>query len=608
MAMRVTGFLMKNCPEVIREGLAAQPDLAILILSPVFPESFAAHPGPVTFIGDTPPPDAVASTEFVFRAAGDQAELLRELELLRGTRDRTGNPAVFDAIFIDQDHSFAALVDQIDRAIALSHDKTVFLFDDAAPPEIGMAGPAPTEGWWVGEVWMLAAALQGTEPGFRAWLIDLPPTGLLAATGIGPVPPADAADDYRRLSQARTIGEVRAVLDPLVDQSVSGLLAEALARCAGRSFLTVSPSSSSVGAERSVVLDAGGPWERPALAFLLDLSEQGLDVARLNQRNRYRHGVVLDTFQDATLAGLDTFISGGNFYSRSVEDNESVARFHIEIAHYSRTILQLRGDDIVAPRAALAAAIPIGGNVFFGTPDEPDNWGMWLLFGVPSAVRFLRDRQSYDGYLAYLGHSWQRRLLNHLGVGDDDLIEHQLENTWRCARMTLIRHDFRDLTVSASDRAIFLGLSEAFEREASGSYGEKIFISRRDISRLSDGYRALMSEDALCDALALRGFTIVEPERLPFPEQVRAFAGARVIVGLGGAGMFNVVFAKPGTRVVTIESSTDFVDGHVNLITSCDLACGVILGQKDLSDPEPVHKRWSLPVDAAVRQIDQFIG
>jgi hypothetical protein len=55
----------------------------------------------------------------------------------------------------------------------------------------------------------------------------------------------------------------------------------------------------------------------------------------------------------------------------------------------------------------------------------------------------------------------------------------------------------------------------------------------------------------------------------------------------------NVVFAKPGTPVVTIGSSADFVDGHVNLITSCDLACGVILGQL-------------LWIDAALREIDRF--
>ena len=108
--------------------------------------------------------------------------------------------------------------------------------------------------------------------------------------------------------------------------------------------------------------------------------------------------------------------------------------------------------------------------------------------------------------------------------------------------------------------------------------------------------------------LRQRGFTIIQPERLEFPEQVRAFSGARVIVGLGGAGMFNAVFARPGTRLVTIESSMSWVASHVNMFASLGLSCGVILGKQDMSDPEPVHKRWQLDIEAAMRQIDDYLS
>jgi capsular polysaccharide biosynthesis protein len=67
--------------------------------------------------------------------------------------------------------------------------------------------------------------------------------------------------------------------------------------------------------------------------------------------------------------------------------------------------------------------------------------------------------------------------------------------------------------------------------------------------------------------------------------------------------MFNVVFSTPGTRVITIESTTNFIDAHTNIFGSAGLEYGVIFGREDRTDPRPNQKRWSLDVDRAVEII-----
>ena len=52
--------------------------------------------------------------------------------------------------------------------------------------------------------------------------------------------------------------------------------------------------------------------------------------------------------------------------------------------------------------------------------------------------------------------------------------------------------------------------------------------------------------------MAARGFVKVRLEALPWVEQVSAFARAREIVAPHGAGLANLVFCRPGVRVVEV--------------------------------------------------------
>ena len=64
--------------------------------------------------------------------------------------------------------------------------------------------------------------------------------------------------------------------------------------------------------------------------------------------------------------------------------------------------------------------------------------------------------------------------------------------------------------------------------------------------------RNLENRVEMIEALTPLGFTAIQPEKLGFDAQALTFAGAEIIVTEFGAAMANVMFCKPGTRVVEI--------------------------------------------------------
>jgi capsular polysaccharide biosynthesis protein len=70
--------------------------------------------------------------------------------------------------------------------------------------------------------------------------------------------------------------------------------------------------------------------------------------------------------------------------------------------------------------------------------------------------------------------------------------------------------------------------------------------------------RRVVNEAEVLELLTERGFTVVDPGALSVAEQIRACAGASIIVGAHGAGLTNLMFAAPGAAVVEL-----FPGGHV---------------------------------------------
>lgn len=76
----------------------------------------------------------------------------------------------------------------------------------------------------------------------------------------------------------------------------------------------------------------------------------------------------------------------------------------------------------------------------------------------------------------------------------------------------------------------------------------KVFIKR------NSDIRNIANAREVEELLVARGFSVVEPERLTFAQQVELFSIAEVVVGVTGAALANIVFCKPATKIIIMIS------------------------------------------------------
>ena len=88
---------------------------------------------------------------------------------------------------------------------------------------------------------------------------------------------------------------------------------------------------------------------------------------------------------------------------------------------------------------------------------------------------------------------------------------------------------------------------------AEGRPSRRLYLTRRD-----DGHWRTTNEAEVEACLGAYGFETVAPGDLSFREQIQLFSDAEVIVGTG-AGLFNMVFAAPGAKVLQFQEPSQWV-------------------------------------------------
>lgn len=377
------------------------------------------------------------------------------------------------------------------------------------------------------------------------------------------------------------------------------------------SGLFVPSAADVVGGANVVPVEAGQDWAREAAAFVVDQAG-GSDVAVLRDVQPHRrHGVYEMALSETLVFGhhhLHAFLtSPDRFDCQEIEHYRRRLDYHVD-NHPGRQlpmpqIHRVDGRFEVSYRNLAGLRIAdVGGRVVFGTPTEPLNWGMWILQALPIAAGFVAER-SADRMLIHAGRPWQLGLLAAAGLSAREIVHQELGHTYYCRDLRVTQYTQVDLVPTPSDRALYARIGRTLAPQAGSGRKRRIFLSRRSVSKAAANYRALTNEDELIDRMAELGFEIHEPEQLAFADQIALFREAEMVVGLGGAALFNVVFCEPGTSVVSIESSSIFIHNHAMLFGSLGHRFGFILGTQDESDPTPIHKRWSVDVAGVVRTL-----
>jgi hypothetical protein len=121
--------------------------------------------------------------------------------------------------------------------------------------------------------------------------------------------------------------------------------------------------------------------------------------------------------------------------------------------------------------------------------------------------------------------------------------------------------------------------------------GRRIFLSRRGARDPRLGNEAELATMAQAEF----GFDLMDPARMTFAEQVRAFSEAEVIVGASGATMANLAFCSEGSKAYCLMSKRVEYSSWQSIAaaTGCDVRH--VLGQ--LMSLSSGHKRKLFTVD-----------
>lgn len=129
---------------------------------------------------------------------------------------------------------------------------------------------------------------------------------------------------------------------------------------------------------------------------------------------------------------------------------------------------------------------------------------------------------------------------------------------------------------------------------------ERVYVERR-------GTRRVTNQDAVDEVLTRHNIKKVHPEEHSFREQVALFKNAELVVGPHGAGLANIVFAAPETRVVEIFSPNYVNVCNSTIASRLGLQYSYLIGtgERPPAGVDPGHVFEDITVD--VGQIDRWL-
>ena len=355
---------------------------------------------------------------------------------------------------------------------------------------------------------------------------------------------------------------------------------------------------------RIVELEARGLLRFKLPFIYVDTTEQ-TTIDFMNGVSLDKHALYVGTYRKSYVFGFHhlhgVLSEDGDFTCQELTRPQFRISIHNQFfGHIDTSVPKFRshdGEKFYANFKTLKTPVRnLTGPVYFGSPIEPENWGMWLLNGIHSAANYVASGQ-VGRYMCYATTQWQKDLLSYVGVKSGNIIQQEPLVTYHVEELSLLQYSLIDLVLDYGALAALRAIRDRCLRNDSGPSPEKIFISRRSITEKLNGQRRLINEDEILAVAVQNGFSIVQPELLSFEEQVRIFAKAKVVVGIGGAAMFNTVFSNPGTKVVSIEGTRIFIINHARMFASLGLDYGFIIGQERQEHGRFPHNPWS--VDAA---------
>jgi capsular polysaccharide biosynthesis protein len=227
--------------------------------------------------------------------------------------------------------------------------------------------------------------------------------------------------------------------------------------------------------------------------------------------------------------------------------------------------------------ARLKSAAAIAGEHLIVANSEQPNYGHYLLDIVPLIHLGAKIRAPM---LTWTLKPWQRALIARLDVPAGLIREIRPRPVRLGHAIVSNRHSgVASQNAHPQHREAFAAILADVRKTAPRAETPKRVLVCRSLANS----RNLVNRVETIEALKRLGFAAIQPEKLSFDEQALTFAGAEIVVAEFGAAMANVMFCRPGTRVVEIIAEGQHDPWSAHLAAMLDLE-HVVLFQRQTEE------------------------
>jgi capsular polysaccharide biosynthesis protein len=239
---------------------------------------------------------------------------------------------------------------------------------------------------------------------------------------------------------------------------------------------------------------------------------------------------------------------------------------------------------------------------------EPSNYGSFLFRQLPQIVLLRNSSLEFDFYIVPDRMPWLREALLLVGLPNRPIYTVR-EVAGETFTSIAFFNEFDAEGFFSEDMAEqFLSLARTVWPAALGPTGRRIYVSRRLGTLHRPDYRPLSNEKAIETIFERRGFLVVHPETLSFPDQIGLFRQAEIVAGPSGSGMLNAMFCSPDTRVLDMESFHYTVRQHAKIYSSTHKNYAFLFGDVDRSSGRALHQAaWSARAELVEEAIEWLL-
>jgi len=184
-----------------------------------------------------------------------------------------------------------------------------------------------------------------------------------------------------------------------------------------------------------------------------------------------------------------------------------------------------------------------------------NNYFHWFFDVLPRIYIFKKvfKINSKDTFLVpSLEHEYQRESLKFLGI--KNIVNAYKKNHLLCKKVIAVFFDAVNKKDDKIPRWATTYIAKSFtnkiKRNNKTKYS-KIYIDRKDSN--SNKIRKIINENDLKKYLKKENFTLISLSNLTFKKELSIFKNAKIVVGLYGAGLTNLIFMTSTKRVIELK-------------------------------------------------------